>query len=253
MTPVFQARLDYLLQRPIYLGHRLQGKVLRLFHYALKPTGFLVPAETVGDGGDLFTPVDRRHKVYSRRPGPAPITNDFSAYEEREHALEAVKAPIATSPADTDKRIDQLILASYTPPAVVIDAELRVLPFRGDITPYLRHPPGSANLNVTKLARGSIGAEIRKLMQSNNEELQRTNEEPTPVNDEMQGRAAAGKQRSDQFLEQRQYSDRDAGQRPVQRRFTPHAEKILNLLPSDVGRPSSDFRLKINVPDLVEL
>jgi hypothetical protein len=56
-------------------------------------------------------------------------------------------------------------------------------------------------------------------MQSNNEELQSTNEELTTVNDEMQpqGRAAAGKQRSDQFLEQRQYSDRDAGQRPVQR------------------------------------
>ena len=37
------------------------------------------------------------------------------------------------------------------------------------------------------------------------------------------------------------------------RRFTPQAEKILNLLPSDVGRSINDFRLKIKVPDLLSL
>ena len=37
------------------------------------------------------------------------------------------------------------------------------------------------------------------------------------------------------------------------RRFTPQAEKLLNLIPADVGRPISDFRLKITVPDLVSL
>jgi two-component system CheB/CheR fusion protein len=34
------------------------------------------------------------------------------------------------------------------------------------------------------------------------------------------------------------------------RRFTPLAEKILNLIPSDVGRPLSDLRLSILFPDL---
>src|SRR5262249_53425569 len=37
------------------------------------------------------------------------------------------------------------------------------------------------------------------------------------------------------------------------RRFTPQAERMLNLLPSDVGRPIGDFRLKIHVPDLEKL
>ena len=37
------------------------------------------------------------------------------------------------------------------------------------------------------------------------------------------------------------------------RRFTPQAERILNLLATDVGRPISDFRLKVNIPDLAEL
>ena len=34
------------------------------------------------------------------------------------------------------------------------------------------------------------------------------------------------------------------------RRFTPQAEKVLNLRPNDLGRPIGDFKPKINVPDL---
>jgi len=37
------------------------------------------------------------------------------------------------------------------------------------------------------------------------------------------------------------------------RRFTPQAEKLLNLLPTDIGRPISDLRPKIEVPRLEEL
>jgi PAS domain S-box-containing protein len=37
------------------------------------------------------------------------------------------------------------------------------------------------------------------------------------------------------------------------RRFTPQAEKVLNLLPTDVGRKVTDFRIKINIPDLESL
>ena len=37
------------------------------------------------------------------------------------------------------------------------------------------------------------------------------------------------------------------------RRFTPLAEHVLNLIPSDIGRPLSDLRPKIDVPDLDRL
>jgi two-component system CheB/CheR fusion protein len=35
--------------------------------------------------------------------------------------------------------------------------------------------------------------------------------------------------------------------------FTPQAEKVFNLLPTDVGRRISDFKPKINVPELEQL
>ena len=34
------------------------------------------------------------------------------------------------------------------------------------------------------------------------------------------------------------------------RRFTPMAEKLLNLIPADIGRPLSDMKLRLDVPDL---
>jgi two-component system CheB/CheR fusion protein len=37
------------------------------------------------------------------------------------------------------------------------------------------------------------------------------------------------------------------------RRFTPAAGKLLNLLPSDVGRPLSNLKLTVEVPDLEAL
>ena len=34
------------------------------------------------------------------------------------------------------------------------------------------------------------------------------------------------------------------------RRFTPMAERMLNLIPTDVGRPINDLKLQIEIPDL---
>ncbi len=88
------------------------------------------------------------------------------------------------------------------------------------------------------------------------EEIQSTNEELTTVNDEMQSRNADLQQINNDLI-----NLLSSVTIPIVmldnnlriRRFTPHAEKILNLLTADIGRPMDDFRLKIKVSDLVEL
>jgi two-component system CheB/CheR fusion protein len=85
------------------------------------------------------------------------------------------------------------------------------------------------------------------------EELQSTNEELSTVNDELQARNV-------QLTE----VNSDLGnllasvQIPIVmvsadlriRRFTPAAERMLNLIPSDVGRPIAHIKPNINCPDL---
>src|SRR5207248_1390925 len=53
----------------IYLGPILQKRIIPLFHYALNSTGvlFLGSSETVGGFAELFTVVDKKYKIYTKK------------------------------------------------------------------------------------------------------------------------------------------------------------------------------------------
>src|SRR5262249_59156336 len=72
------SRLDLISCRNvlIYLGPELQKRCMPVFHYALNPGGYLLlgTSETTGPAADLFTLVDRKHKIYSRK-ATAPAAN----------------------------------------------------------------------------------------------------------------------------------------------------------------------------------
>jgi two-component system, chemotaxis family, CheB/CheR fusion protein len=88
------------------------------------------------------------------------------------------------------------------------------------------------------------------------EELQATNEELTTVNDELQNRnAELAKANADltNLIESVDavYLMLDSDLRI--RRFTQAARKVLNLIPTDVGRPIGDIKPNIRVDDLAGL
>ncbi len=93
-------------------------------------------------------------------------------------------------------------------------------------------------------------------LQTAKEELQSANEELTTTNDEMKSRNADLNQVNNDLL-----NLLSSMQVPILmlskelriRRFTPLAEKALNLISTDVGRPVSDLKPRINVPDLEQL
>jgi two-component system CheB/CheR fusion protein len=87
------------------------------------------------------------------------------------------------------------------------------------------------------------------------EELQSANEELTTVNDELQIRNSELSQVNGDLMNLLSAVDipiliLDREQRI--RRFTPKARGILNVLPSDVGRPLGDLKLNIDVSNLGE-
>ncbi len=84
------------------------------------------------------------------------------------------------------------------------------------------------------------------------EELQSTNEELTTVNDELHTRnAELGQSNNDlvNLLNSVQIPIVILGSDLRIRRFTPLAERVLNLIPTDVGRPLSDLRPNLDVPE----
>jgi two-component system CheB/CheR fusion protein len=88
------------------------------------------------------------------------------------------------------------------------------------------------------------------------EELQSTNEELVTVNEQLGNRNFELAQLNDDLTNLISSVDIPilmlSGDWRI-RRFTPQAEKLLNLLPADVGRPIVNLRPNIDVPDLAAL
>jgi PAS domain S-box-containing protein len=88
------------------------------------------------------------------------------------------------------------------------------------------------------------------------EELQSTNEELVTLNEQLQNRntelALLGDDLNNVLSGVNIPILMLDGERRI-RRFTPTAEKLLHLLPGDIGRPLGDIRLSLDVPDLDEL
>ena len=90
-------------------------------------------------------------------------------------------------------------------------------------------------------------------LQSANEEVQSANEELATVNDELQNRNLELSQTNNDLMNLLASVNMAIvmlGPDLRIRRFTQPAEKILNLIHADVGRPLSDIKLNVNVPDL---
>ena len=151
----------------IYLGPQLQRKCIPVFHYALNPDGYLMlgTSESVGGYADLFALVDKKHKIYVKK-----ATALRPALDLRPTEMVNLPAELPNTPpmpperepgSDLQKQVDRLILARYSPNAVVIDEGMQVLQFRGATSRFLEHAPGTASLNLLQMARPALIVDLR--------------------------------------------------------------------------------------------
>ena len=86
------ARLDLVSCRNllIYLDLAAQKRVFPLFHYALKPGGYLMlgPSESIGTFGELFAPVSGEHKIFARRTVPTRPFMEFDLMQQAAAVME---------------------------------------------------------------------------------------------------------------------------------------------------------------------
>ena len=88
------------------------------------------------------------------------------------------------------------------------------------------------------------------------EELQSSNEELTTLNEELQNRNAELTQTASDLrglMTGVEIAVVVLGKDLCLRRFTPAAEKLFNLIPSDIGRPIGQLRPTLDLPDLAQL
>jgi two-component system, chemotaxis family, CheB/CheR fusion protein len=155
----------------IYLDNSLQKRIMPIFHYSLNPTGFLLlgTSESTGQYSDLFNLIDKKYRIYTKKPSTAQHTFSFTPSRYPAKTSNSISAALAsrqsvTAPAadlELQKKVDQLIFDRYAPVGVVVDDKMQVLQLRGEIDQYLKLVAGVANFNLFNLVRSELLNDLR--------------------------------------------------------------------------------------------
>jgi two-component system, chemotaxis family, CheB/CheR fusion protein len=165
------SRLDLICCRNvlIYMDTGLQRRLLSMFHYALKPTGALVlgHAESIGYHSDLFALMNKKNKVYRKKPGVTtpPRMAVFHTAPKSDHVEPG--GPIAYHDARLVlNEANRIVMERYAPPSVLVDQHFHVVQFNGQTGRYLQPSPGAATFDILKLAREGLAYGLRMALQN---------------------------------------------------------------------------------------
>jgi two-component system CheB/CheR fusion protein len=149
----------------IYVDSIMQQRVLPIFHYALKPGGFLVlgGSESVGGFTDLFQVVNRDQKIFARLSTASRLVFTWSPSGEFAPPTVLGRAipELARRTQDVRREADRIVLDHYAPASVVIDDRLQVIQFHGHTGRFLEPAPGPPSLDLLQMAREGLLVDLR--------------------------------------------------------------------------------------------
>jgi len=164
------SRLDLISCRNllIYLNRDTHAQLLEMFHFALKPGGylFLGSSESADTLAEFFVPVDKKNRLYRAKPAPR--------FARTATPIPLVVAPVphlaAANPAQPDKvifsyaSVHQRLLAEYAPPSALVDHDSNIVHLSEGIHQFLRHAAGEPSRNLITLVEPELRLELRTAM-----------------------------------------------------------------------------------------
>ena len=163
------SRLDMVSCRNllIYLGADLQSQVIPLFHFALKPEGylFLGNAENVSRHAQLFATVDRTFRIFQRLPSERKVLLDFPF-------IPSVRLPVA-GPAPAPKHLPapeglarhaERITERHAPGYAIIDLGFNVQHFSSKAGRFIHPASGTPNLSLLNLVHADLRGALRSAL-----------------------------------------------------------------------------------------
>jgi two-component system CheB/CheR fusion protein len=158
----------------IYLDRTVQRQILELFHFALRPNGFLFlgTAESADAADDLFVVVDKKWRIYRARavahrakPAmgfPPLVQSEPGVSDERAASLPIFRQPV--SPAQRNfsyAELHQRALETYAPPSVIVDRDSNVVHLSENAGRFLRHVGGELSSNIMTLVLPDLRLDLR--------------------------------------------------------------------------------------------
>ncbi len=161
----------------IYLDKDLQNQIVPVFHYALRPGGFLFlgSSETLSQHADLFTPADKKTRIFRRRdlPGVHPRLPPLALSTRRPTLVEYKTALPSYSGSPLRHIIESRIIEQFAPAHVVVTRDGEIVHFSTRTGKYLENAPGVPTRNIVAMARRGLRVELRTALTEAVEEHRR--------------------------------------------------------------------------------
>ena len=165
------SRVDMIVCRNllIYFNASLQQRLIPVFHYSLRPQGwlFLGSAENIAGRSDLFEAADSASRVYRRlgahRQSVAmplfvqPLALSVSESDPGRQRLAAVERPDA---------VTRRVMERYAPAHVVVNDEHNVIRASTRTGKFLELAEGAPSTRVTDLAKRSLRSAVRAVLEA---------------------------------------------------------------------------------------
>ncbi|WP_114943086.1 CheR family methyltransferase [Microvirga calopogonii] len=171
------SRLDMISCRNllIYLNADLQDRVIPLFHFALRPGGylFLGNSENISRHARLFSPVDRGYRIFQRLETTARVLPDFPFTAVDRKLPEG--SPSLLRPRRIEASIArqaEAIAERHAPAYVVTDENFDVMHFSGRTGRFIEPAGGTATLNLLNLVHNDLRLDLRAALNKATEEHQ---------------------------------------------------------------------------------
>ncbi|MBD8530726.1 MULTISPECIES: CheR family methyltransferase [unclassified Massilia] len=160
------SRLDLISCRNllIYLNREARLHVLKTFHFALRPGGylFLGSSESAESVAEYFIPVDKKNRIYRARGGIRTLQ-----YQPPHHALAGPRLAETARDQPSGKRqvsyaeLHQRALAQFAPPSAIVDNDGNIVHMSAQAGQFLRMGVGEPSNNVLNLVLPELRLELR--------------------------------------------------------------------------------------------
>lgn len=178
----------------IYMGGELQEQVIPLFHYALRPSGFLFlgVSETVSKHADLFAVDDKLHRIYRRRdtqPAGLPLQINTAARGAQRNWQAPSPSAQPRSAADLRQMAASFAAEQLAPPHLLVNRDGNIVYQSANLGAFLEPSTGVPSRQLVSLARLALRVDLRAALRDAMEKRQRI--QRPPVEMEVDGRRHA--------------------------------------------------------------
>jgi two-component system CheB/CheR fusion protein len=157
----------------IYLKPRAHKRLIPLFHYTLKKGGVLVlgSSETIGNHTVFFSVLDQKRKIFRKKEISAQVRGQLQfptglGRLDRQLTDAPDGSGDASGHESTAKLTQQLLLQEFTPTAVLVEPDGRIIHMQGKTGAYLEAVTGPPTSNIVDIARPGLRLELASALRA---------------------------------------------------------------------------------------